>query len=259
MSPSGGPVADFRPVVTEGWSMTEQAPNGRSRAEGDLHRSHRTGWLRAAVLGANDGLVSTASLIVGVAAADSSRSAILIAGFAGLTAGTLSMAAGEYVSVSSQRDAEHADLVSERAELVSNPEDELEELAQIYIGRGLSPELSHQVAVDLTAHDQLAAHARDEIGIDPNELARPIQAAVVSALSFVVGAIVPILAVAVASASTRIAATIVTTLVALGVLGLLGARVGGAPVPKAAARVLVGGALAMFASLIIGKLTGNFA
>jgi vacuolar iron transporter family protein len=239
--------------------MTGVSAPRRSRPDGHLHRSHRAGWLRAGVLGANDGLISTASLIVGVAAADSSRSAILIAGFAGLTAGTLSMAAGEYVSVSSQRDAEHADLVSETAELAANPEDELEELAAIYRNRGLSASLSHEVAVELSAHDRLAAHARDEIGIDPDGLARPIQAAVVSALTFVVGAIVPILVVAVASASTRIAATIVVTLVALGVLGLLGARVGGAPVPRAALRVLVGGSLAMIASLIIGRLTGSIA
>jgi vacuolar iron transporter family protein len=233
--------------------------SGQSRPDGHVHRSHRAGWLRAGVLGANDGLISTASLIVGVAAADSSRSAILIAGFAGLTAGTLSMAAGEYVSVSSQRDAEHADLVSERVELETNPEGELEELTQIYRSRGLSRELAHEVAVELSKSDRLAAHARDEIGINPNGLARPLQAAVVSALTFVVGAIVPILVVAIASASARIPATIAVALVALGVLGSIGARVGGAPVRKAAIRVLVGGSLAMVASLLIGQVTGNFA
>jgi vacuolar iron transporter family protein len=232
---------------------------GLSRPSGEQHRSHRANWLRAGVLGANDGLISTACLVVGVAAAESSRSAILIAGFAGLTAGTLSMAAGEYVSVSSQRDAEHADLGREQQELADYPDAELDELTEIYRGRGLSPELSRHVATELSAHDQLAAHSRDELGINENALARPIQAAVVSALTFVGGAIVPIIVVAVASASTRIAATIAFTLVGLGLLGSLGARVGGAPVRRAALRVLVGGSLAMIASLFIGQLTGRFA
>lgn len=223
----------------------------------EQHLSERGAWLRAAVLGANDGLISTASLIVGVAAADSSRSAILIAGVAGLTAGALSMAAGEYVSVSSQRDAERADLERERAELEAFPEAEVEELVRIYEKRGLSRDLARQVAAELSKKDRLAVHARDELGIDVHALANPIQASIVSALSFVAGAVVPVVVVLLASAPLRVLLTMAITLVGLVVLGALGARLGGAPMRPAAIRVLVGGSLALVISLGIGRLTGS--
>jgi VIT1/CCC1 family predicted Fe2+/Mn2+ transporter len=208
------------------------------------------------VLGANDGLISTASLMVGVAAADSSRSAILVAGVAGLTAGALSMAAGEYVSVSSQRDTEQADLERERRELAADPDAEREELVQIYRDRGLSDPLARQVADELSRSDALRVHARDELGFDADELANPVQAAVVSASSFVVGAIVPIIVVALASSGLRVPLTMLVTLVGLVTLGAVGARLGGAPQRRAAIRVLVGGALALGISLAIGRLTG---
>ncbi len=209
------------------------------------------------MLGANDGLISTAALMVGVSAASSTRSSVLVAGIAGLTAGALSMAAGEYVSVSSQRDTEHADLERERRELRDAPVAELAELRRIYERRGLEPALAQQVAVALSAGDRLAVHARDELGIDPDALARPAQAAVVSAGSFVVGAIAPIVVVAVAPDSVRVVVTMLVTLVALTVLGSVGARLGGAPRRRAAVRVLVGGALALVISLGIGALTGR--
>jgi vacuolar iron transporter family protein len=215
-----------------------------------------TAWLRAAVLGANDGLISTAALMVGVAAADSGRSAILIAGIAGLTAGALSMAAGEYVSVSSQRDAEEAELARERIELAAAPEAERAELAEIYRKRGLSAELAERVADELSQLDRLAVHARDELGVDINALANPLQAAVSSATSFVVGAVIPIAVVLLAPSSLRLPLLIASTLVALGALGMLGARLGGAPRGRAALRVLAGGALALGISLGIGHLTG---
>jgi len=223
----------------------------------ERHLAGRAAWLRAGVLGANDGLISTASLIVGVAAADSSRSAILVAGIAGLTAGALSMAAGEYVSVSSQRDTERADLERERRELIDSPEAERNELAQIYRKRGLSAELAEKVADELSALDRLTVHARDELGIDVTTLANPLQAALVSALSFTVGATVPIVVVWLSSASLRLPATIAVTLVALVVLGAVGARLGGAPQRRAALRALIGGTLAFLISLAIGHLTGT--
>ena len=220
------------------------------------HRSERAGWLRAAVLGANDGLISTAALIVGVAAADSSRSAVIIAGIAGMTAGSLSMAAGEYVSVSSQRDTEQADIARETAELRQFPEAEQAELAAIYESRGLSPATAALVAEELAQHDLLRIHARDELGIDLDNLANPVQASVVSALSFVVGAAVPILVVIGAPAAARVAATMLVTLVGLVALGATGARLGGAPTGRAAVRVLVGGTAALLIALGIGALTG---
>jgi VIT1/CCC1 family predicted Fe2+/Mn2+ transporter len=223
----------------------------------EMHRGGRSAWLRAGVLGANDGLISTASLMVAVAAASSSRSAILVAGIAGLTAGALSMAAGEYVSVSSQRDTELADIERERRELVATPDAERDELAQIYRDRGLSAALAEQVADELSQLDRLAIHARDELGIDMNALANPVQAAAVSAISFLLGALVPILVVAIASPSWRVPATMAVTLVGLVVLGAVGARLGGAPQGRAAVRVLVGGTLALVISLGIGRLTGN--
>jgi VIT1/CCC1 family predicted Fe2+/Mn2+ transporter len=223
---------------------------------GERHRGSRAAWLRAAVLGANDGLISTASLIVGVGAAESTRSTILVAGIAGLTAGALSMAAGEYVSVSSQLDTERADLDRERHELATAPDAELEELTSIYEGRGLSPDLARQVARELSAHERLAVHARDELGIDVDALARPVQASAVSALSFISGALLPVLIVALAPASTRMAVTIAATLLGLVVLGSVGAQLGGAPRGRASVRVFVGGALALAIALGIGRITG---
>ncbi len=222
----------------------------------ERHLGGRAAWLRAAVLGANDGLISTASLMVGVAAADSSRSVILVAGIAGLTAGALSMAAGEYVSVSSQRDTERADLERERGELAADPDAEREELVQIYRARGLSEPLARQVADELSQADAIRVHAREELGFDVDALANPAQAAVVSASSFVVGAIVPILIVALASDTLRVPLTMLVTLAGLVTLGAVGARLGGAPQRRAAIRVLIGGALALAISLAIGRLTG---
>lgn len=223
----------------------------------ERHLGGRAAWLRAGVLGANDGLISTASLMIAVAAAASSRSAILIAGLAGLTAGALSMAAGEYVSVSSQRDTERADIARERHELATTPDIELEELTRIHEARGLSRGLAEQVAAELTRGDALAVHARDELGIDLDDLARPVQAAAVSAVSFVLGAAVPIVVVALASEPARLAVTVAVTLVGLAVLGAAGAAIGGAPVGRASRRVLVGGSLALAVSHLIGTLTGT--
>ena len=229
---------------------------GTEHRTADVHRGRRAAWLRAAVLGANDGLISTASLIVGVAAADNTRSAILVAGIAGLTAGALSMAAGEYVSVSSQLDTERADLAREQRELTATPDAELDELAGIYEQRGLSADLAREVATELSKRDRLSVHARDELGIDVSRLARPVQASAVSALSFVSGALLPVLIVALAPASLRMIVTVVVTLLGLVVLGSVGAQLGGAPRGRAAARVFVGGSLALLISLVIGRLTG---
>ncbi len=223
----------------------------------ERHRGGRAAWLRAAVLGANDGLISTAALMVGVAAADGERSTVLVAGVAGLTAGALSMAAGEYVSVSSQRDTERADLERERNELLVSPDLEQAELEQIYEQRGLSPALAQQVAAELSLHDPLAIHARDELGLDPNALAKPVQASVVSAVSFTAGAIVPVVVVALAPASLRVPLTMAITLIGLVVLGSIGARLGGAPQWRAAVRVFIGGSLALAISLGIGRITGS--
>jgi VIT1/CCC1 family predicted Fe2+/Mn2+ transporter len=222
----------------------------------ERHLGHRAAWLRAAVLGANDGLISTASLVVGVAAADNARTAVLIAGIAGLTAGALSMAAGEYVSVSSQLDTERADLARERSELKADPAAEVEELTTIYERRGLSPDLARRVAVELSAHDGLSIHARDELGIDVEALARPAQASIVSALSFIAGALLPVVIVALTPGSARIVVTIVATLVGLVLLGVTGAGLGGAPRGRAAVRVFIGGVLALAIALGIGQLTG---
>ena len=226
-----------------------------SRPEG--HLSHRSGWLRAAVLGANDGIVSTASLVLGVAASGASASAVVTAGIAGLAAGALSMAAGEYVSVSSQRDAEQADLRMEERELRSDPEGELRELAGIYERRGVPRELANDVAQALTRGDALEAHARDELGLAEERLARPFQAAWASALSFSAGAVLPLLAVGLAPSAARGAITVGVTLVALGLLGDLGARLGGAPRLHATVRVVVWGAVAMAITSGIGALVGT--
>jgi len=222
----------------------------------ETHMVHRIGWLRAAVLGANDGLVSTASLVVGVAAAGSGRPEILIAGLAGLVAGAMSMAAGEYVSVSSQTDAEQADLARETKELLETPETELEELTGIYVARGLDEPLARQVAVQLTQKDALGAHARDELGISETVTAHPIQAALVSAVTFAVGAVVPLI-VALMAPTSQISLTVaLTTLVAISVLGGLGASAGGAGILKGALRVTFWGALAMAATAGVGMIFG---
>lgn len=223
----------------------------------ELHRTARIGWLRAAVLGANDGLLSTSSLIVGVASAQASREAVFIAGLAGLVAGALSMAAGEYVSVSSQSDAEDADLARERAELATQPEFERDELAGIYEERGLTPELAAQVADQLMAHDALGAHARDELGIMEQTRARPLQAALASAAGFALGGGLPVIlaaAVAVGIVATAVSASSTVLLV---VLGAAAARMGGAPMARGAVRVFVWGVLAMGCSALVGYLFGT--
>ena len=222
----------------------------------ETHRSARAGWLRAAVLGADDGLVSTASLIIGVAAASAPRGTVLVAGLAGLVAGAMSMAAGEYVSVSSQRDAERADVDLERRELAADPAAELDELTDIYTRRGLDRGLAAAVASRLSEVDPLGAHLRDELGFSDAARARPVQAGVVSAASFAVGAAAPLLAVLLAPAPARIVVTAVATLILLAVLGAIGGRLGGAPTMPAALRVAVGGGLAMAATALIGGLVG---
>lgn len=223
----------------------------------DNERVARVGWLRAAVLGANDGLVSTASLLVGVAAAGGSRSAVLVAGVAGLSAGALSMAAGEYVSVASQRDLERAQLAIEAEELARFPDAELEELAALYVERGLDRPLALEVARAFMQRHALETHAREELGIDVRSIARPTQAAVVSALSFTIGAVLPLLVAVVTSRTARVPATLVVASAGLLLLGTAGARVGGAPPGRAARRVLVGGLLALAVSLAIGTLLGQ--
>jgi VIT1/CCC1 family predicted Fe2+/Mn2+ transporter len=223
----------------------------------EVHLSHRSNWLRAAVLGANDGIVSTASLVLGVAASGASGAAIVTAGIAGLVAGALSMAAGEYVSVSSQRDAEEADIRLEERELRSDPQGELRELAGVYEARGLPPELAAEVAVTLSRRGALQAHLRDELGLDQRRLARPFQAAWASAVSFSAGAALPLLAVGLAPAGARVDLAVAVTLVALGSLGGLGARLGGAPRGPATVRVVVWGAIAMAVTAAIGALVGT--
>jgi len=225
----------------------------------ESHRVHRVGWLRAAVLGANDGIVSTASLIIGVAAANASLENILLAGVAGLVAGAMSMAAGEYVSVSSQSDTENADLELERKSLEENFELEQEELAEIYVGRGIEPALAKQVADQLMAHDALGAHARDEIGISTTMNAQPIQAALSSAGTFTIGAALPLLVAWVTPAAQLIPAVALSSLVFLAVLGSLAAYTGGARVTIGAARVTFWGALAMALTAGVGHLFGVIA
>lgn len=222
----------------------------------ELHRSERIGWLRAAVLGANDGLISTSSLVVGVAAAEPGRAAILLAAVAGLAAGALSMAAGEYVSVSSQADTERADLLRERGELANSPEAERDELAGIYMSRGLSRELASQVADQLMARDALGTHARDELGIHELTRARPIQAAVASAASFAAGAVPPAVCTALLPPGALTPGVVGATLGLLLVLGGIAARLGGAPIPRAALRIAFWGAVAMACSAAVGRLFG---
>ena len=222
----------------------------------ERHRTHRIGWLRAAVLGANDGIVSTASLVLGVAAAEASAKNILIAGVAGLVAGAMSMAAGEYVSVSSQADTERADMDRERKELATDPDHEHAELTAIYVERGLDKELASAVATQLTAHDALGAHARDELGISEMLTARPIQAAWASAGTFAIGAVLPLLVVLLAPASAIMWAVAVSSLLFLALLGAMAARTGGASVVTSAARVTFWGALAMALTTAVGALFG---
>lgn len=228
-----------------------------SKRHQERHRSERIGWLRAAVLGANDGIVSTASLIVGVAASQAARSEVLVAGIASLVAGAMSMAAGEYVSVSSQADTEQADLVRERRELDTDWEFELAELTAIYVKRGLEPALAQQVAQQLMAQDALGSHARDELGFSDSFSARPIQAALASAASFAIGAAMPLITVLVAPETGMVWIVSGISLVFLALLGILAARAGGAPVFKSAARVTFWGALAMGLTALVGSLFGT--
>lgn len=228
-----------------------------SRLHTERHLVSRIGWLRAAVLGANDGIVSTASLIVGVAAASAATSDVLIAGVAGLVAGAMSMAAGEYVSVSSQSDTEQADLVRERSEISSQSAFEHEELALIYVKRGVEPNLARQVADQLMARDALGAHARDELGISEATTARPVQAALTSASTFAVGAALPLSMVLLMPRPALVAGVSIASLVFLGLLGAIGARAGGANVGKATLRVTFWGALAMALTAGIGAIFGT--
>jgi len=223
----------------------------------ERHRTERIGWLRASVLGANDGIVSTASLVVGVAAADAGRADILLAGVAGLVAGALSMAAGEYVSVSSQADTERADLALERTELATQPAAEVNELAAIYVGRGLEPGLARSVAQQLMAHDAVGAHARDELGLSETLVARPLQAALASATTFAVGAGLPIMTVTLAPRDNLAMVVSGVSLICLAALGATAARAGGASAWIGAGRVSFWGALAMAATAGVGALFGT--
>lgn len=226
---------------------------------GEWHRSGRIGWLRAAVLGANDGIVSTASLVIGVATAGASSNAVLIAGTAGLVAGAMSMAAGEYVSVSSQSDTERSDLARERKELETDVEAEQSELAAIYVGRGLDPALAAQVSDQLMAHDALGAHARDELGISEIMHARPVQAAIASALSFAVGAALPLATVVVVPQAMTVWLVAILSLAFLAILGGIAAKVGGARISTGAMRMTFWGALAMALTAAVGSLFGVIA
>jgi vacuolar iron transporter family protein len=236
--------------------MSNQAASRHSRNDGEKHQSGRAGWLRAAVLGSNDAIVSTASLMIGVLASSASEGAILVAGAAGLVAGAMSMAVGEYVSVSSQLDAEQADITMEKQELAGHPQAELRELAAIYVKRGLDADLAMQVAERLSAHDRLGSHMRDELGIDQASLARPMQAAWISAVSFALFALIPIAALLLSPAALRLPMIAVLSLASLAVLGALGGHLGGASVFRASLRVTVGGALAMAVTAAIGRLLG---
>ncbi|MFZ4766852.1 MAG: VIT1/CCC1 transporter family protein [Roseimicrobium sp.] len=222
----------------------------------ERHRSGRSGWLRAAVLGSDDAIVSTTSLMIGVAASSASNEAVLIAGVAGLVAGAMSMAVGEYVSVSSQRDAEQADIGVEKQELAAAPQAELQELAKIYVKRGLEQDLALKVAEQLSAHDRLGAHVRDELGFDESTLARPLQAAWISAASFASFAAVPIVALLCSPVGLRIPVVAVVSLFSLAVLGAFGGYIGGAPLVRAALRVTLGGTFAMIVTALIGRILG---
>ena len=236
---------------------TDREAGNDGRLHRESHRSGRAGWLRAALLGADDGIVSTASLVIGVAAAAASRNAVLVAGVAGLVAGATSMAAGEYVSVSSQRDAEQADIAQERRELAADPDLEQSELTEIYVRRGLDRPLASTVAERLMAADPVGSHVLDELGLQPGRLARPLQAAVVSAASFAVGAALPLVLIVLAPVGVRLLVTALGALALLALLGSVGARLGGAPAGQAALRVTLGGALAMGLTALIGQLVGG--
>ncbi len=223
----------------------------------ERHLSHRANWLRASVLGANDGIISTAALILGVAASDASSSAVITAGIAGLTAGSMAMGLGEYVSVSSQRDTEKADIAKEIWELEHTPERELAELTAIYQERGLSHDLARQVAVELTEHDALGTHLTEELGFSEETLARPLQAAATSMISFAIGAALPLIAAALGSNGNRIALTLVVSTIALLALGLAGARAGGVKPLRPTLRVVVGGIIAMGVTMTIGRIFGT--
>ena len=223
---------------------------------GERHRYGRIGWLRAAVLGAGDGIVSIAALLIGVAASDASRSSIVVAGVAGVVAGAMSMATGEYNSVSSQRDTERADIARERREQHTEPERELDELTAIYRRRGLDPQLAREVAIQLHRTDPLGAHLRDELGIVEAGRARPLQAAIVSAVAFALASAVPLLGV-LAPSEARIGVVVAASLIALALLGVVGARLGGAPPARAALRVLVGSGLAMALAAVVGAIVGT--
>jgi VIT1/CCC1 family predicted Fe2+/Mn2+ transporter len=236
--------------------LPNHGANTKMQHQSEGHRTHRIGWLRAAVLGANDGIVSTASLLLGVAAASASHHDILLTGVAGLVAGAMSMAAGEYVSVYSQADTEGADLERERNELAQNPPAERRELAAIYVDRGLEPDLARQVAEQLMAHDALGAHARDELGISTTLSARPIQAALASAASFAVGAALPLGVAALTPGPSLMAWVAGMALIFLALLGSIAARVGGAPLLRGALRVTFWGALAMAVTAVVGAWFG---
>ena len=239
---------------TNGSKRSSSTGRGRLHFEG--HRSGRVAWLRAAVLGSDDAIVSTASLMIGVASSAASEQAVLVAGVAGLVAGAMSMAAGEYVSVSSQRDAEQADIEREKQELAGQPRAELHELAMIYVKRGVEHDLAMRVAEQLSAHDRLGAHMRDELGIEQATLARPFQAAWISAASFACFALLPIAALLLAPASLRIPAIATLSLLSLGALGAFGGHLGGAPRGGAALRVTLGGAAAMALTAAVGHVFG---
>jgi len=223
----------------------------------EMHRSHRAGWLRAAVLGVNDGIVSTSSLMLGVLAAKANEATIITAGVSALAAGALSMAVGEYVSVSSQKDSEQEDIAIEKRSLAKNHDAELAELAAIYESRGLQPALALEVAEQLHAHDAVAAHARDELGIDHENLANPLQAALASAVAFSLGAVVPVLAAVITTKSASAAAIVISSLIMLGVSGAIGAIIGGGHRVRAALRVFIGGGVAMAITYGIGHLLGT--
>lgn len=228
----------------------------RNKLHPERHQSGRAGWLRALVLGSTDAIVSTSSLMIGVAASAADRSTILVAGVAGLAAGAMSMAVGEYVSVSAQRDAENADVAQETTELATQPQSELRELASIYEKRGLEPELAARVAEQLSAKDRLAAHLRDELGLEPEALARPLQAAAISAVGFAFFALVPIIALLVAPAAHRAPWIAAISLLSLAGLGGVGARLGGAAALPGALRVTLGGGFAMLVTALIGRIFG---
>jgi VIT1/CCC1 family predicted Fe2+/Mn2+ transporter len=228
-----------------------------TRTHGEIHRTGRIGWLRAAVLGAQDGVVSTASLLIGVAAASSDRDALIIAGVASIVAGAMSMAAGEYNSVSSQRDTERADIARETKELAEYPDVELEELTQIYEQRGLDRPLARQVAIQLTKADALASHVRDELGLVPTASARPVQAALVSSIGFVIGALPSMVLATAVPSGARLVTIAATALVLLALIGVTGARLGGAPVGRAAVRLVAIGGIAMLVAAVIGDLLGT--